>query len=155
MTFGSEAWDCSNVILRNCSFAGTGNIVLFKMRPDTPQKYGNVLVENVTGTPKNGIRVAKWMQFYNLLDRPDMPRSGVSNVTLRNVDVRCTKKFYDVQQSDKYEPYKQAASGLLREHQGRRPERRLQHILYKGLPGEGRDRQRCEILKTVMEYVPA
>lgn len=103
VTFGSEAWDCSNVILRNCSFAGTGNLVLFKMRPDTPQKYGNVLVENVTGTPKNGIRVAKWMQFYNLLDRPDMPRSGVSNVTLRNVDVRCTKKFYDVQQSDKYD----------------------------------------------------
>lgn len=103
VTFGSEAWDCSNVILRNCTFAGTGNLVLFKMRPDTPQKYRNVLVENVSGTPKNGIRVARWMQFFNLLDRPDMPRSAVSNVTLRNVDVRCSKKFYDVQPSDKYD----------------------------------------------------
>ena len=82
VTFGSEAWDC---------------------RPDTPQKYRNVLVENVSGTPKNGIRVARWMQFHNLLDRPDMPRSGVWNVTLRNADVRCSKKFYDVQQSDKYD----------------------------------------------------
>ena len=103
VTFGSEAWDCSNVILRNCTFNGTGNLVLFKMRPDTPQKYRNVLVENVSGTPKNGIRVARWMQFHNLLDRPDMPRSGVWNVTLRNADVRCSKKFYDVQQSDKYD----------------------------------------------------
>ena len=32
-----------------------------------------------------------------------MPRSAVSNVTLRNVDVRCSKKFYDVQPSDKYD----------------------------------------------------
>lgn len=103
VTFGSEAWDCSNVILRNCHFTNTGNLVLFKMRPDTPQKYRNVLVENVEGTPKNGVRVARWMQFYNLLDRPDMPRSGVSNVTLRNVNVKCSKKFYDVQQSDKYD----------------------------------------------------
>ena len=103
VTFGSEAWNCSNVILRNCTFNGTGNLVLFKMRPDTPQKYRNVLVENVSGTPKNGVRVAPWRQFFNLLDRPDMPRSGVSNVTLRNANVRCSKKFYDVQPSDKYD----------------------------------------------------
>ena len=103
VTFGSEAWDCSNVILRDCSFAGTGGIVRFKMRPDTPQKYANVLVENVKGTPKRGIRVGSWTQFHNLLDRPDMPRSGVSNVTLRNVDVQCSQIFYEVRQSDKYD----------------------------------------------------
>lgn len=103
VTFGSEAWDCSNVILRDCSFDGTGNVVLFKMRPDTPQKYANVLVENVSGTTKNGIRVAAWRQFYNLLQRDDMPRSRVSNVTLRNVDVHCMKKFYDVNSSNDYD----------------------------------------------------
>lgn len=103
VTFGSEAWDCSNVILRDCSFDGTGNVVLFKMRPDTPQKYANVLVENVCGTTKNGIRVAAWRQFYNKLDRDDMPRSCVSNVTLRNVNVHCVKKFYDVNSSSDYD----------------------------------------------------
>lgn len=103
VTFGSEAWDCSNVILRDCEFSGTGNIVLFKMRPDTPQRYANVLVERVKGTTKNGIRVAAWKQFFNLLERGDMPRSGVSNVTLRDIDIRCTKKFYDVNPSDKYD----------------------------------------------------
>lgn len=103
VTFGSEAWDCSNVILRDCSFDGTGNVVLFKMRPDTPQKYANVLVENVCGTTKNGIRVAAWRQFYNKLDRDDMPRSCVSNITLRNVNVHCVKKFYDVNSSSDYD----------------------------------------------------
>jgi len=103
VTFGSEAWDCSNVILRDCEFNGTGNIVLFKMRPDTPQRYANVLVENVKGTTKNGVRVAPWRQFYNLLERDDMPRSGVYNVTLRNIDIHCTKRFYDVTPSDKYD----------------------------------------------------
>ncbi len=103
VTFGSEAWDCSNVILRNCEFNGTGNLVLFKMRPDTPQKYRNVLVENVRGVTKNGVRAFRWNQFHNPQEREDMPRSGVSNVTLRNAEVRCTKKFYDVQSSDLYD----------------------------------------------------
>lgn len=33
ITFGSEAWDCENVILRDCKFKDTYHIVLFKMRP--------------------------------------------------------------------------------------------------------------------------
>ncbi len=103
VTFGSEAWDCSNVILRNCTFNKTGNLVLFKMRPDTPQKYRNVLVENVRGVVGNGIRVSPWTQFHNPQERPDKPRSGVGNVTLRNVNVVCTKRFYDVRPSDDYD----------------------------------------------------
>jgi polygalacturonase len=103
ITFGSEAWDCSNIILRDCSFKDTYNVVLFKMRPDTPQKYGNVLVENCTGTARNGIEVSRWMQFYNLLERPDMPRSRVFNVTVRNIDMQCRNKFCNVQRSDKYD----------------------------------------------------
>lgn len=103
VTFGSEAWDCGNVILRDCEFDGTGNLVLFKMRPDTPQKYADVLVENVRGRTKRGVRVAPWRQFFNLLDRPDMPRSSVSNVTLRNVDISCSGKFYDVNRSKDYD----------------------------------------------------
>lgn len=94
ITFGSEAWDCSNVILRDCKFKNTHHIVLFKMRPDTPQHYRNVLVENVKGNVLNGIQVSAWTQFYNKLDRDDMPISRVDNVTVRNVDVETTKGFY-------------------------------------------------------------
>lgn len=103
ITFGSEAWDCSNVILRDCRFDGTGNILLFKMRPDTPQKYCNVLAENITGRTKRGVRVAAWRQFFDLKERADMPRSAVSGITLRNVDIKCSGKFYDVNKSDKYD----------------------------------------------------
>lgn len=103
VTFGSEAWDCSNVILRNCKFDGTGNLVLFKMRPDTPQSYRNVLIENASGRTKNGIRAAAWRQFHNPLERADKPRSCVRNVTLRNIDIECSKRFYDVRRSDDYD----------------------------------------------------
>ena len=94
ITFGSEAWDCENVILRDCKFKDTYHIVLFKMRPDTPQSYRQVLVENIKGHVRNGIEVSAWTQFYNKLDRDDMPISRVDNVTVRNVDVTTTKGFY-------------------------------------------------------------
>ena len=94
ITFGSEAWDCNNVILRDCDFAGTHHIVLFKMRPDTPQHYRNVLVENVSGHVRNGIEVSPWTQFYNKLDRDNMPRSRVDGVTVRNCNVTTGRGFY-------------------------------------------------------------
>lgn len=102
VTFGSEAWDCTNVILRDCTFKDTYHIVLFKMRPDTPQNYRNVLVENVKGKVRNGIEVSAWTQFYNKLDREDMPVSRVDNVTVRNVDVETTKGFYKNANSPDY-----------------------------------------------------
>lgn len=102
ITFGSEAWDCENVILRDCKFKDTFHIVLFKMRPDTPQHYRNVLVENVKGGVRNGIEVSAWTQFYNKLDRDDMPISRVDNVTVRNVDVVTTKGFYKNADSPDY-----------------------------------------------------
>lgn len=49
VTFGSEAYDCHNVILRNCHFENSWHMLLFKMRTDTPQQYGDVLMENCTG----------------------------------------------------------------------------------------------------------
>lgn len=102
ITFGSEAWDCENVILRDCKFKDTYHIVLFKMRPDTPQNYRQVLVENIKGHVWNGIEVSAWTQFYNKLDRDDMPISRVDNVTVRNVDVTTTKGFYKNAESADY-----------------------------------------------------
>ena len=42
-------WDCSNVIMKGCKFDGTYHVLLFKMRPDTPQQYRNVLIDGATG----------------------------------------------------------------------------------------------------------
>lgn len=102
ITFGSEAWDCSNVILRNCEFDGTNNMILFKMRPDTPQVYRDVLVENISGNVKTGFNVSAWTQFYNKLERDDMPVSRVDNITVRNVSLKTAKGFYRNDASDDY-----------------------------------------------------
>lgn len=94
VTFGSEAWDCSNVIMKDCSFDGTYHVLLFKMRPDTPQVYRNVVVDGATGTVRNAVEVQTWKQFYNKTDRNPMPLSEVANVTFRNAHLDCTRDFY-------------------------------------------------------------
>ncbi len=102
VTFGSEAWDCNNVILRNCKFKDTYHIVLFKMRPDTPQLYRNVMIDGAEGRVRNGVEISAWRQFHNPQDRPDMPVSRVENLTVRNVNVECTGQFYKNTPSNDY-----------------------------------------------------
>ena len=48
------------------------------MRPDTPQLYEYITVENITGPVKNFILIAPWTQFYDLKGR----KAG-SNTALR------------------------------------------------------------------------
>lgn len=94
VTFGSEAWDCSNVILNDCTFDNPHHVLLFKMRPDTPQRYRNVLVSGVKGTVRSAVEVQPWRQFFNKTERDPMPESSVSNVTCRDMDVTCSKAFF-------------------------------------------------------------
>ncbi len=102
VTFGSEAWDCSNVIMKDCTFDGTYHVLLFKMRPDTPQQYRNVLVDGATGTVRNAVEVQTWTQFFNKVDRDPMPMSIVDNVTFRNAHLVCTRNFYRDRKTDDY-----------------------------------------------------
>lgn len=102
VTFGSEAWDCSNVIMKDCTFDGTYHVLLFKMRPDTPQQYRNVLVDGATGTVRNAVEVQTWTQFYNKVERDPMPMSLVDNVTFRNAHLVCTRNFYRDRKTDDY-----------------------------------------------------
>ena len=102
VTFGSEAWDCSNVIMKDCKFDGTYHVLLFKMRPDTPQQYRNVLVDGATGTVRNAVEVQTWTQFFNKADRDPMPISIVDNVTFRNARLKCTRNFYRDRKTDDY-----------------------------------------------------
>ncbi|MDE6089749.1 MAG: exopolygalacturonase [Duncaniella sp.] len=102
VTFGSEAWDCSNVIMKDCKFNGTYHVLLFKMRPDTPQQYRNVLIDGATGTVRNAVEVQTWTQFFNKVERDPMPASGVDNVTFRNGHLECTRDFYKDKKTDDY-----------------------------------------------------
>lgn len=102
VTFGSEAWDCSNVIMKDCRFDGTNHVLLFKMRPDTPQQYRNVLVDGATGTVRNAVEVQTWTQFYDKVERDPMPVSIVDNVTFRNARLECTRNFYKDKKTPDY-----------------------------------------------------
>ena len=102
LTFGSESLHDRNVILRNCQTDNADRVLWLKMRPDTPQHYEYVLVENITGHCDRFLFIHPWTQFFKPGDRKDMPLSRCNNVTLRNIKVD-TKTMFDVKTSDKYE----------------------------------------------------
>ena len=101
MTLGSESIHDWNVIMRNCVADDTNNVLWLKMRPDTPQHYEYVLVENFTGKCRNCLLIRPWTQFYEKQEREDMPLSQCNNVTFRNIRMECGN-FFNVAGSDKY-----------------------------------------------------
>lgn len=96
LTCGSESIHNKNVILRNvkvndCSY----NLLQFKMRPDTPQCYEYITVENAVGTVKNFININPWKQFFNPQDAESVPISTTKHITVKNCDIKC-KKYFNV-----------------------------------------------------------
>ena len=103
VTFGSECVGGRNIILRNCVGAGSSRVLWLKMRPDTPQNYEYILVENITGTVGNFFYVHPWTQFFDLKGREDIPMSYGRHITMRNCSVTCTRKPIDtVENPDQY-----------------------------------------------------
>ena len=101
LTVGSEAVHVWNIILRDITFADANRVLWLKMRPDTPQHYERIRVENVSGTCGSFLVIRPWRQFYNPGNRPDMPVSRCHDIDIRNISVKCDN-FFDVGTSDKY-----------------------------------------------------
>ncbi len=101
MTLGSESLHDWNVIMRRCHADDTHRVLWLKMRPDTPQHYEYVSVEDFTGQCRSFLLVKPWTQFYEKQERPDMPLSECNDITFRNIRMDCGV-FFDVQGSDKY-----------------------------------------------------
>lgn len=101
LTLGSESLHDRNIILRNCYTENADRVLWLKMRPDTPQHYEYVTVENISGNCGRFLFIRPWTQFFKLGDR-QMPLSRCNNITLRNNKVD-TKNMIDVKTSDKYE----------------------------------------------------
>jgi polygalacturonase len=102
LTLGSESLHDRNIILRNCSVDQADRVLWLKMRPDTPQHYEYVTVENITGRCGRFLFIHPWTQFFKPEKRDDMPLSRCNNIVLRNIHVEA-KMLFDVKTSDKYE----------------------------------------------------
>ena len=101
LTLGSESLHDRNVILRRCHVVNATRVLWLKMRPDTPQHYEFVTVEDMTGQTGSFLVVRPWTQFFKPQQRDDMPLSTCNDITMRGIKMTC-KNFFDVGQSDKY-----------------------------------------------------
>ena len=65
------------------------------MRPDTPQMYEYITVQNISGTAHSLIYVKPWTQFFDLKGRKDSPLSYCDHITLKDINMTCAI-FYDI-----------------------------------------------------------
>lgn len=101
ITFGSECIHSRNIILRHIKVNEATRLLWLKMRPDTPQQYEYIRVENISGNVKYFIYVKPWTQFFDLQGRTDMPVSYGEHITMRNIRMQCNS-FFEVERSEQY-----------------------------------------------------
>lgn len=102
LTCGSESIYDHNIVLRRIRVTDATNILWLKMRPDTPQHYEYITVEDITGNGKNFLLVRPWTQFYDLKDRKDPPMSYSNNIVMRRINFDCDVFFNVAPQPDQY-----------------------------------------------------
>lgn len=95
LTCGSESIHNRNIILRRGKILDGKNLLWLKMRPDTPQHYEYITVEDMEGRVENFININPWTQFYDLKGRLDTPLSVAEHVVMRNCSCVC-ETYFDV-----------------------------------------------------------
>lgn len=93
LTCGSESVHNRNIIVRRIKVNCGNNLLWLKMRPDTPQHYEYITVEDIEGRIKFFININPWTQFYDLKDRKDIPLSYADHITMRNCTCDCDVYF--------------------------------------------------------------
>ncbi len=99
LTCGSESIHDRNIVLRRCKIGDASRLLWLKMRPDTPQNYEYVTVEEIEGNARAFLFVRPWKQFFDLKGRKDIPMSYSSHITMRNIKLDCNR-FFDVEQAE-------------------------------------------------------
>ncbi len=102
LTCGSESIHNRNIIIRRCHLGHTNRLLWLKMRPDTPQLYEYITVENITGSTDHFLYIQPWTQFFDLKGREDIPISYADHIRMSNCRMTC-KTFFNVGASDQYE----------------------------------------------------
>jgi alpha-L-rhamnosidase len=80
---GSEATVVRDVLIEDCVVSGAINLLMLKLRPDTPQLYENIALRNIRLASDGGriLLIRPWTQYTNLQGSAP-PHSTVRNVTL-------------------------------------------------------------------------
>lgn len=102
LTCGSESIHNKNIIMRRIKVHDGNNLLWLKMRPDTPQHYEYITIEEVEGKIKNFINVNPWTQFFDLKGRKDMPLSVAEHVTMKNCRCQCNIYFNVKKEESQY-----------------------------------------------------
>ncbi|MGV7208920.1 glycoside hydrolase family 28 protein [Oxalobacteraceae bacterium A2-2] len=89
MTAGSEATIVRDVIVENCTVQDVGIVLHLKLRPDTPQRYENIHIRNITLDARDGriISIVPWSQYKDLKGEAP-PKSTVRNISAIGVKGR-------------------------------------------------------------------
>lgn len=96
LTLGSESIFNHNILMRRIRVKHAERLLWLKMRPDTPQRYEYVTVEDVVGDVNYFLYIHPWTQFYDLKDREDIPRSYADHITLRRCNISFARKDIEI-----------------------------------------------------------
>lgn len=102
LTCGSESIHNYNIIFRNSTVEGASRLLHLKMRPDTPQHYEYITLDNIKGNVKTFLYVKGWNQFFDLKGEEKPKTRLANNIVLKNIDISCETGF-DIEKSDLYE----------------------------------------------------
>ncbi len=100
LTCGSESVHNRNIIMRRIKVLAGNNLLWLKMRPDTPQHYEYITIEQIEGKVQNFININPWTQFYDLKDRQDIPLSYADHIVMRKCVCECGT-YFNVKPNDK------------------------------------------------------
>lgn len=99
VTCGSESVLNRNIILRRIKARSASNLLWLKLRPDTPQRYEYITVEEIEGRVHRFLYIRPWRQFFDLKGRTDKPLSVAHHITMRNCRCDC-KTYFSVEKSE-------------------------------------------------------
>jgi polygalacturonase len=84
VTFGSEATIVRNVTIQRCTTLRP-TVLRLKLRPDTPQQYENITMDDITLVDGGAIfKISPWTQYFDLKGQAP-PKTVVRNIKISNV----------------------------------------------------------------------
>ncbi|GGF23189.1 rhamnogalacturonidase [Echinicola rosea] len=101
LTCGSESIHNKNIILRRTTVSHATRLLWLKMRPDTPQHYEHIRVEDIVGSAKNMLYIKPWTQFFDLKGEKGIKHSKADHITFHNITLDCDLVF-NTTASDQY-----------------------------------------------------